>query len=63
MDFLGEATILRGYGCSAPKKDIPHPRVQETFPENFVEIILQSLFISFYGKFKIFIKEHFICLL
>jgi len=23
-----------GYGCSAPKGDILHPRVQETFPEN-----------------------------
>jgi len=27
-----------GYGCSAPKGDILHIRVQETFPENFVKI-------------------------
>jgi len=32
------AAFQRGYGCSAPKEDIPHPRVQETFPENVVEI-------------------------
>jgi len=38
MDFGGGFAPQRGYGCSAPKGDIPHPRVQETFPENFVEI-------------------------
>jgi len=32
------AALMRGYDCSASKGDIPHPRVQETFPEKFVEI-------------------------
>jgi len=26
------------YGYSTPKGDIPHPLVQETFPENIVRI-------------------------
>jgi len=37
VDFLGAAP-QRGHGCSTPKGDITHPRVLETFPENFVEI-------------------------
>jgi len=40
LSFLGggEFAPQREYGCSAPKVDIPHPQVQETFPENFVKI-------------------------
>jgi len=41
-----------GYGCSALKGDILHPRVQETFPKFFVKIGWLLLFISFYGKFR-----------
>jgi len=41
MDFFGGgAAPQRGYGCSTPKGDIRHPRIQETFPENVVEIAL-----------------------
>jgi len=29
---------LKGYVYAAPKGDIPHPRVQEKFPEYIVEI-------------------------
>jgi len=39
--------------------DIPHPQVQETFPENFVEIALLLPFISFYSNFKIFAEKFF----
>jgi len=35
---MGGAAPPGGYGCSAPKGDNLHPRVQETFPENFVKI-------------------------
>jgi len=38
LDFVGGAALQRGYGCSAPKGEMHHPRVQETFPENVVEI-------------------------
>jgi len=34
--FLGGgAASQRGYGFSAPKEEMHHPWVQETFPENF----------------------------
>jgi len=32
------AALQRGYGCSDPKGDLLLPRVQEAFPQNFVEI-------------------------
>jgi len=35
---IGGAASQRGYGCSTPKGDIPHPRIPETFPENFLKI-------------------------
>jgi len=36
--FFWGAAFQRGYGCSISKSDIPHPQVQETFPDFFVEI-------------------------
>jgi len=55
--FFSEAASQKGYGYSDIKGDIPHLRVQVTFPESSIEIGLYFLFISFYGKFKIFAKK------
>jgi len=35
--FFRGAAPQRGYGCLAPKGEMTHPQVQETFPDNLEE--------------------------
>jgi len=60
MIFLGGYLSVE-YGCSAIKGDIHHPRVKETFHENFVESLHSYYLLAFTENLKYSPKKrHFI---